>query len=77
MFKIGDVVTLKSGGPRMTVHWLAEDGDEVEGYQSIDGQTVYPVSRPDAVVCIYFDDEKVLRDSLFYPEQLTGDRPLF
>ena len=26
MFKPGDVVTLKSGGPRMTINWVDETG---------------------------------------------------
>ena len=43
-FEIGDVVQLRSGGPKMTVHGLVSDGDVV--CQWFEGNAVHEESFP-------------------------------
>ena len=43
-FEIGDVVQLRSGGPKMTVHGLVSDGDVV--CQWFEGNEVHEESFP-------------------------------
>jgi len=43
-FEIGDVVQLRSGGPKMTVHGLVSDGDIV--CQWFEGNEVHEESFP-------------------------------
>jgi uncharacterized protein YodC (DUF2158 family) len=43
-FEIGDVVQLRSGGPRMTVHSLVSDGDVV--CQWFEGSEVHEENFP-------------------------------
>jgi len=43
-FEIGDVVRLRSGGPKMTVHGLVSDGDVV--CQWFEGNEVHEESFP-------------------------------
>jgi len=47
-FEIGDVVQLRSGGPRMTVHSLVSDGDVV--CQWFEGNEVHEEHFPNEVL---------------------------
>jgi uncharacterized protein YodC (DUF2158 family) len=56
IFKRGDVVTLQSGGPEMTVHDIPLD-------------YLKNKSREDQVVCKWFENE-TLRSDTFHPNAL-------
>lgn len=56
-FKPGDVVQLKSGGPKMTVVDIAADQ--------------YSPSDKPQVWCTWFDDKKKRESDSFPPESLT------
>ena len=47
-FKIGQVVQLRSGGPKMTIHSLVSDGDVV--CQWFEGNEVHERNFPDEVL---------------------------
>ena len=47
-FEIGDVVQLRSGGPRMTVHSLVSDGEVV--CQWFEGNEVHEETFPNEVL---------------------------
>jgi uncharacterized protein YodC (DUF2158 family) len=58
-FKLGDVVQLKSGGPKMTVQHIVADDD-------------FGVSRND-LNCQWFDDKDILKSAIFKPETLITE----
>lgn len=56
-FKVGDVVVLKSGSPRMTVTAILTDLKE----------------RVDAVVCVWFDKDENMEMGKFSPNTIKLD----
>ncbi len=56
-FKKGDVVKLKSGGPRMTINDIGD-----YGYGGGDGF--------DQAKCTWFDEKNIIQEHLFTLEQL-------
>jgi uncharacterized protein YodC (DUF2158 family) len=53
-FKVGDVVTLKSGGPAMTVDEVLKMPEDSKGH----------------IKCYWFDDRDQLKDGEFSPTSL-------
>jgi uncharacterized protein YodC (DUF2158 family) len=62
-FKVGDIVTLKSGGPRMTVQRVIEKSDR----------------QPDEIIECQWFDKNTLKEASFPPDSLKiwePDKPL-
>lgn len=69
-FKIGDVVVLKSGGPKMTVRMIISDALPPPTIE----EGVWRTNRgasPGDVVCEWFDDKKRRQSAAFRRDALT------
>jgi uncharacterized protein YodC (DUF2158 family) len=62
-FEIGDVVQLRSGGPKMTVHSLVSDGDVV--CQWFEGNEVHEENFPKEVLKKVEDGGSRREDGVF------------
>lgn len=56
-FQAGDIVKLKSGGPRMTVHQY-----------KLNPMTGQPI--PTVIICHWFDENNEINEAQFHPDEL-------
>ena len=71
-FKVGDVVQLKSGGPKMTIKRLIGQG--TDNWQSrINEEAMKAIGHKNGdLVCVWFENNQ-LKDAVFPPE--TVEKP--